>query len=113
MSRYTVNKILYEVDGSDALLDSFRGDPSGFVAWWRSLVEEPEPPYPRGGVLSDEEADAIVGLDFGGLYAMGAHPFLLWQFARSVCVPGQMTNEELIASFRDAVAPHGSPDFST
>jgi hypothetical protein len=44
---------------------------------------------------------------------MGANPFLLWQFARSVSVPEEMGIEELISSFREAVAPHGYPDFHT
>lgn len=113
MSRYIVNKFLYEVDGSDELLASFRADRVSFVDWWQGLAQDPEPPHPRGGVLSPEEARAIVNLDFGLLYAHGAHPFLLWQFARSVSVPDLMTIGELIASFREEVAPHGIVDFST
>ena len=44
---------------------------------------------------------------------MGANPFLLWQFARSVSVPEEMGIEELISSFREAVTPFGHPDFHT
>jgi hypothetical protein len=63
--------------------------------------------------LTAEERRALEGLDFGALYAMGANPFLLWQFARSVSVPDLMSNDELVVSFRAAVEAHGSPDFAT
>jgi hypothetical protein len=44
---------------------------------------------------------------------MGAHPFLLWQFARAVWVPGRMGADEFVIAFRTGVAEHGHPDFAT
>jgi hypothetical protein len=108
-----VNKAMWEVDMSNDNLERFKSDPGGFLADWESAYHNPRPPYPSGGVLTDEERRALETLDFGALYAMGVNPFILWQFARSVTVPELMTVEKLIASFREAVTPHGRPDFST
>lgn len=113
MSRYMVNKLMWEVDRSDDALASFKEDPAAFLDAWEALAMTPMPPYPEGGSLTDSERAALESRDYGSLYAMGANPFLLWQFARSVSVPEEMGLEELIASFRETVAPHGYPDFRT
>ena len=105
MSRYLVNKVIWEVDRTDEGLAAFKADPAGFLGVWTESSE--------GGPLTGEERQALETRDYGWLYAMGANPFLLWQFARSVSVPNEMPVEELIASFREAVAPHGYPDFHT
>ena len=105
MSRYLVNKVIWEVDRTDHGLAAFKTDPARFLDTWTRSSE--------GGSLIGEERQALEARDYGRLYAIGANPFLLWQFARSVSVPDEMTVEELIASFREAVAPHGYPDFHT
>ncbi|MGH8950547.1 MAG: hypothetical protein ACRDX9_03905 [Acidimicrobiia bacterium] len=105
MSRYLVNKVIWEVDRTDHGLAAFKTDPRGFLDAWTGSSE--------GGSLSGDERKALETRDYAGLYAMGANPFLLWQFARSVSVPDEMTVEELIASFREAIEPHGYPDFHT
>lgn len=105
MSRYLVNKVIWEVDRTDEALAAFKADPAGFLDAWTGS--------PVGGSLTREERQALETRDYGWLYAVGANPFLLWQFARSVSVPDEMAVEELIASFREAVAPHGYPDFHT
>ena len=105
MSRYMVNKLIWEVDRTDGALAAFKADPAGFVDVWTGSSE--------GGSLTGEERQALETRDYGWLYAMGANPFLLWQFARSVSVPDDMGIEELIASFRETVSPHGYPDFHT
>lgn len=112
MSRYMVNKLIWEVDTSDEALARFKADPYGFVESWQE-IESPTPPVPQGGHLTEAERLALVGKDYGALYALGVNPFLLWQFARSVSVPDEMAIEELVNSFREAVAPHGYPDFHT
>jgi hypothetical protein len=106
-----LNKAMWAIDITDSNLADFKTDPAGFLAAWESI--EPEPPYPAGGTLTPDEKKALESLDFGAIYAMGANPFLLWQFARSVSVPDRMPIEELVSSFRDAVTPHGAPDFAT
>lgn len=111
MSRYMVNKLMWEVDSSNEALDEFKSDCVGFIERWQRIT--PDPPHPRGGRLTGEERHALERKDWGYLYAMGVNPFLLWQFARSVSVPDEMSVERLIETFRDSVAPHGYPDFST
>ena len=108
-----VNKAMWEVDKSDSNLNSFKSSPARFLDGWERAALEPEPPYPSGGILTPEERRGLENLDFGVLYAMGANPFLLWQFARSVSVPDLMPIEELISAYREAVESHGSPDFAT
>lgn len=113
MSRYMVNKLMWEVDRTDESLAVFKDDAGAFLEAWEALTERPVSPYPEGGSLTPSERRALETRDFGALYAMGANPFLLWQFARSVSVPDVMGIEELTSSFREAVAPHGYPEFST
>jgi hypothetical protein len=112
MSRYMVNKLIWDVDRSDAALAAFKEDARAYLDAWEAQAARPLPPYPEGGSLASEEREAIQGRDYGALYAMGVNPFLLWQFARSVSVP-EMNVEELIISFREAVEPYGYPDFHT
>jgi hypothetical protein len=113
MSRYMVNKLMWEVDRSDDALASFKEDTAAFLDDWEALAERPVPPLTEGGKLTDRERAAVEARDYGALYAMGVNPFLLWQFARSVSVPDEMGVDELIASFREAVSPYGYPDFRT
>ena len=108
-----VNKLMWEVDSSGEALASFQVDPAGFLDAWEQLAGRPVPPVPRGGRLTQSERAALVSRDYGALYAMGVSQFLLWQFARSVSVPGEKGIEELIVSFRAAVEPHEYPDFDT
>jgi len=113
MSRYLLNKLMWEVDSSDEALERFKSNTGRFLEGWEASSRSPVPPYPKGGELSGEERHAIERRDYGSLYAMGVNPFLLWQFARSVSVPDEMSLEELVASFRESVEPHGYPDFFT
>lgn len=113
MSRYMVNKLMWEVDRSGEALEGFKTDVNAFLDAWEERSHHPMPPYPDGGTLTDEERQAIQSRDFGFLYAMGVNPFLLWQFARAISVPEEMGIEQLVTSFRDAVEPYGFPDFFT
>lgn len=108
-----VNKVMWEVDLTDANLEAFKTDPAAFLDTWEAAADKPVPPYPTGGTLTEEERQALQTLDFGALYAMGCNPYILWQFARSVSVPDRVPAEELMRSFRAAVEPHGYPDFAT
>jgi hypothetical protein len=113
MTRYMVNKLMWDVDRTDEALAEFKGDSTRFLDGWEQRVAHPMPPVPDGGTLTEGERRALQSRDYGALYAMGANPFLLWQFARSVSVPDEMSVEELIVSFREAVAPFGYPEFHT
>ena len=112
MTRYVVNKVMWEIDRSDQDVAAFKNDPYGFLAAWEVRAAAPQPPLPGGGTLTDAERKALATGDYGSLYAMGVNPYLLWQFARSVSVP-ETGVEELIVSFREAVEPYGYPDFHT
>ena len=111
MSRYMINKLLWEVERSGESLDAFIEDSVGFIDRWERT--EPVPPYPSGGTLTSEERTAFERWDYASLYQMGAHPFLLWQFTRAVWVPARMGAGELTDAYRSAVAEHGYPDFAT
>ncbi|MEX1126643.1 MAG: hypothetical protein WEE53_13360 [Acidimicrobiia bacterium] len=113
MSRYLVNKLMWEVDKSDEALAKFKADAGVFLDEWEARTQHPMPPYPEGGTLTVDERRAIESRDYGSLYGMGVNPFLLWQFARSISVPEGMSSEQLVAAFREAVEPHGFPDFFT
>ena len=113
MSRYMVNKVMWEVDRTDGALAAFKDDPTLFLDRWTTATEGSIPPHPEGGSLTPSERQALQDRDYGALYGMGVNPFLLWQFARSVSVPEEMSVEELIVSFRKKVTPFGYPDFHT
>ena len=49
----------------------------------------------------------------GTLYALGAHPFLLFQVARSLAVHKGMSMPDLLRQYRETVTPHGTPDYIT
>jgi hypothetical protein len=113
MSRYLVNKLMWEVDRSDEAVEGFKADAGVVLDEWEARTLHPMPPYPEGGTLTVDERRAIENRDYGSLYAMGVNPFLLWQFARAISVPEETSIEELVASFREAAEPHGYPDFFT
>jgi protocatechuate 4,5-dioxygenase alpha chain len=66
MSRYQVNKVLWDVYRDKGLADAFVNDPAGFLA-------------PRD--LTGEEGTALLERDVRRLAAVGAHPFLIYNFA--------------------------------
>lgn len=65
MSRYAVNKVLWEVARDDALAAHYTADPQAFLAD-RSLTEE--------------EHRQLMERDFASMFVAGAHPFLLFTF---------------------------------
>ena len=65
MSRYAVNKALWEVARDDAKAASFKQSPEQFLA------DRP---------LTAEEYRRLLTRDFAGMFAAGAHPFLLYTF---------------------------------
>lgn len=66
MSRYAVNKALWQVARDEAAAAAFRESPEAFLA---------------GRPLTEEEHRRLLTRDVGGMFAAGAHPFLLWTFA--------------------------------
>lgn len=81
MSKYLLNKFLYSVDRDPDLVERYRQDPKGTVAWWEAE---------RAGVIlnchegerttwlsfTDAEREALASHDYVALFGLGAHPFL-------------------------------------
>ena len=81
MSRYLLDKFLYTVDRDPALVERYREDPAGTVAWWEAEMANTLlncTPAERTTWLSftDEERTALREHDHVTLFEMGAHPFL-------------------------------------
>jgi hypothetical protein len=81
VSKYLLNKFLFTVDRDPELVERYREDPRGTVAWWEAGE--------AGRILSchageastwlaftDEERAALAGHDYPKLFELGAHPFL-------------------------------------
>ena len=65
MSRYAVNKVLWQVARDEALASEYKDSPDKFLA---------------GRSLTGEEYRQLLERDFAALFAAGAHPFLLFTF---------------------------------
>ena len=81
MSKYLLNKFLYTVDRDPELVERYRADPRGTVAWWeaeRANVVLNLPQAERSSWLrfTDEERAALSEADHVKLFELGAHPFL-------------------------------------
>ena len=81
MSKYLVNKFLFTVDRDPDMVERYRTDPAGTVAWWEAeqanrilncTVDE------RSTWLAfdDVEREALAAHDYPTLFELGAHPFL-------------------------------------
>ena len=65
MSRYAVNKVLWQVARDDDLAAAYTADPETFLA---------------GRGLNEEEHRQLLERDYPAMFAAGAHPFLLFTF---------------------------------
>ena len=65
MSRYAVNKVLWQVARDDEMAAVYKATPETFLA---------------GRGLTAEEHRQLLERDFAALFAAGAHPFLLFTF---------------------------------
>ena len=121
MSRYVVDKFLYTVDRDPDLVEAYRADPAGTVAWWEA-EEANRLLSCHGGEAStwlsftDAERRALARHDYPALYELGAHPFLtltlfIALFERDYAEPLAFQREYAarLSSWRDR--PH--PDIST
>ena len=81
MSRYLLDKFLYTVDRDPDLVERYRSDPAGTVAWWEdelanSLLNCHGGERSTWLSFTDDERRALVEQDHVTLFQMGAHPFL-------------------------------------
>lgn len=82
MSKYYVNKFLYQVDRDPELLAAYKEDPKALLARWEAEIG---PWLGAGGAqvertswlsLTDAERQALETHDYVALFEMGAHIFL-------------------------------------
>jgi hypothetical protein len=81
MSRYLVDKFLYTVDRDPDLVERYREDPHGTVAWWEAervnrLLNCAAGESSTWLAFEPAEREALAGHDYPTLFALGAHPFL-------------------------------------
>ena len=98
MSRGLIDIVLYEIDQTIESIDRFVTDPGGFLDTYR---------------LTEDERRAFETWDYATLYAMGAHPFLLFQVVRSLAVRNGVAMPQIIEQYRQAISAHGAPDYIT
>lgn len=81
MSKYYVNKFLYQVDRDPELLAAYKADPAALVERWenefgRWLGAGNRVEKTTWLTLTDEERAALVAHDYETLFELGAHFFL-------------------------------------
>jgi hypothetical protein len=81
MSKYLVNKFLYSVDRDPELVERYRDDPRGTVAWWEdeqaNVILNVLAAEKSSWLTFDEaEREALATHDYPKLFGLGAHPFL-------------------------------------
>jgi hypothetical protein len=82
MSKYLINKFLYTVDRDPDLVERYRADPAGTVAWWEAeqagvILNCPAPERSTWPTLTEAERQALTGHDYVALLELGAHNFLV------------------------------------
>ncbi len=109
MSKYMINKLMRAIEMSDVEVESFVADPSAYVENWLAVGDRP---HLRSDdrVLTVIEQAAFASRDYGELYRLGAHPYLLWHFIEAVYIH-EVAWPTLNERYRAAVTPHGYPDF--
>jgi hypothetical protein len=113
MSKYMVDKLIRAVELSDAALAQYVADPEAFVRGWLCGGGGPEGPA-DDRVLTAEEYAAFAGGDYGELYRLGAHPYLLWHFTEAIRADGFTAASgwrELVEEYRATIAQHGAVDY--
>ena len=103
MSKYLVNKFMHLVNMNQEAEKEYKTNPAGFVEKWERDERLK---------LTFEEREALSKRDYAKLYALGAHPFLLWSFTEAVWVH-EMPREELVKDYKKRTGAIGYPDFKT
>jgi hypothetical protein len=86
VSKYLLNKFLFTVDRDPELVERYRTDPEGTVAWWEreranTLLNAVDAEASTWLEFTEAEREALAGHDHVALFGLGAHPFLtltLW-----------------------------------
>lgn len=82
MSKYLLNKFLFTIDRDPDLVERYRSDPDGTLAWWEAeyagrILNCPELERSTWLSFTDAEREAITGHDYVSLLELGAHNFLV------------------------------------
>ena len=82
MSKYLVDKFLFTIDRDPDLVERYRADPRGTVAWWEAeranvILNCPEAERSTWLRFTDAEREALAAHDYVALLELGAHNFLL------------------------------------
>ena len=114
MSRYLLDKFLYRVDRDPAWLERYKADPATCVSDWEaSEAHALGPETTSAHTFTGDERSALAARDYVRLYAMGAHPFVLWTLMIPLLQGNFPTPREMQAEYAKRIAPHGRPDFRT
>jgi hypothetical protein len=81
MSKYLLDKFLFTVDRDPELVERYREDPAGTVAWWEEheanrILSCVAAERSTWLAFTDEEREALATHDYPALFGLGAHPFL-------------------------------------
>ena len=114
MSKYMIDKFIRAVEMSDAAVAAYVADPADVVDAWLAGAGGPTGPT-DDRELTAAERDAFAARDYAALYALGAHPYLLWHFTEAVYEHEYTPDSgwrELVERYRSAVAPQGIVDYN-
>jgi hypothetical protein len=81
VSKYLLNKFLYTIDRDPQLVERYRADPVGTVAWWEAeqagvILNCPGTERSTWLRFTDAEREALAAHDYVALFELGAHNFL-------------------------------------
>jgi hypothetical protein len=81
MSKYLVNKFLFTIDRDPGLVERYRADPAGTVAWWEAeqanvILNCPTAERSTWQKFTTAERSALATHDYVRLFELGAHNFL-------------------------------------
>jgi hypothetical protein len=81
MSKYLLDKFLFTIDRDPVLVERYRADPVGTVAWWEAslagrILNVAEDEAGTRRTFSEDERRALLEHDYVALFELGAHPFL-------------------------------------
>lgn len=113
MTKYMVDKFMRYVELSDARVADYVDDPDAYVGAWLAGGTGPEGAA-DDRELTEAERAAFARRDYEALYALGAHPYLLWHFTEAVHAHefGEGFGwRDLVEQYRAAVAPQGVVDY--
>lgn len=111
MSRYLVDRFVYEADADAAWGAAYLADPSACVdAWERTRTVAGTA---GAQVFTPEEREALVTRDIRALYALGTHPFLLFCWLRPILLAELGDLPAVLAHYGEAIDGLGRPDFGT